>query len=102
MTGKKRGRPKGSKNKKSAPKKDKKVKEVDPDALALYEEAVALGGEHAKTDPELAERLKNRFRPFPRSQPGYGSAKVGSDKGQPDNQSDKTISMPDDVALEEE
>ncbi len=107
MPGKKRGRPRGSKNKTKRekihnPKKAKKAEVEGAEPLVTYEEAMSVGGEDAKTDPELAERLKNRFHAFPRSQQGYGTAKVGSEKEAPSNQSDSTISMPDDLAPGEE
>lgn len=101
-TSKRRGRPRGSKNKKKQDSGKSKVPEPNPEADALYLEAMEIGGDAVKTDPELAERLKKRFRPLPRVRSGYGSVRVGSEKSAPERQSNSTISMPDDLEPGEE
>lgn len=87
------GRPKGSKNKKPP-------KQPTEEEQALWREAQALGG----TDPEKAKAIASRYRPVSRPQEGYGGVKVGSVKGNPNQQtqSNKTISIEDSVSEEGE
>jgi chromosome segregation ATPase len=83
------GRPRGSKNKKSdtvsEPKQSAHLPSDD-----ILREASTLGG----TDPEVAERLKNRFRPTPRPHRPLGPGiSVGGGKVSPgQTKSDATIS----------
>ena len=99
-TPRRRGRPKGAKNKvKKMASAKKKVVTSEEDEL--YKEAVSLGGEDAKTDPELAERIKSRFKPTPRVRDGYGpGVKAGTKQdvlGTGEAIADATISIDDET-----
>jgi len=100
---KKRGRPKGSKNKttpkKAAPKKAPETEEEK----ALREEEEALREEASKmegTPPEVAERLRNRpFNPAPRPSRDLGPGITAGPKKDvlgSSIKSDRTISIEDD------
>lgn len=67
---KKRGRPKGSKNKPKAPaKRTTKKKEPEVEDDPVLQEAMRMEG----TDPEIAERLsKRKFTPVARPDRSYG------------------------------
>lgn len=90
----KRGRPKGST--KSKVVEEPKVQSHHAASAELLREAAAMGG----TDPALAEKLRNRYRPMPRPDSRNSSGVVvGSKKGNPrqETQSDSTISIDDDT-----
>lgn len=100
------GRPKGSKNKKTTPRKRATKKTTKSSAHAveddLWKEATAsLPGGASATTPEEQERAQKRFNPAPRPQPKYG-VKAGKPEDvmgtgdAPDNKANVSITVEDD------